>query len=48
MIKSRRMRWAGHVGCMRDKRNTYKVLTGNLKERDHREDFGIDERIILK
>jgi hypothetical protein len=27
-IKSRRMRWAGHVACMGEKRNVYKVLMG--------------------
>jgi hypothetical protein len=26
MIKSRRMRWAGHVKCMADKRHVYGVL----------------------
>jgi hypothetical protein len=26
MIKSRRMRWAGHVACMRWKRNAYRIL----------------------
>jgi hypothetical protein len=25
-IKSRRMRWAGHVECMREMRNAYKIL----------------------
>jgi hypothetical protein len=33
MIKSRRMRWAGHVFRMGEKRNAYKLLVG--KERDH-------------
>jgi hypothetical protein len=27
-IKSRRMRWAGHVACMGEERNVYKVLMG--------------------
>jgi hypothetical protein len=27
-IKSRRMRWAGHVTCMEEDRNVYKVLVG--------------------
>jgi hypothetical protein len=27
-IKSRRMRWAGHVACMREGRNVYRVLVG--------------------
>jgi hypothetical protein len=29
MIKSRRMRWAGHVARMREKRNAYRILVGN-------------------
>jgi hypothetical protein len=28
MIKSRRMRWAGHVARMREKRNAYRLLVG--------------------
>jgi hypothetical protein len=28
MIKSRRMRWAGHVARMREKRNVYRILVG--------------------
>jgi hypothetical protein len=28
VIKSRRMRWAGHVARMREKRNVYKLLVG--------------------
>jgi hypothetical protein len=28
MIKSRRIRWAGHVACMRSKRNAYRILVG--------------------
>jgi hypothetical protein len=29
MIKSRRMRWAGHVARMGAKRNAYMILAGN-------------------
>jgi hypothetical protein len=29
MIKSRRMRWAGHVPRMREKRNEYRILVEN-------------------
>jgi hypothetical protein len=28
MIKSRRMRWIWHVACMRERRNTYRILFG--------------------
>jgi hypothetical protein len=30
-IKSRRMRWAGHVACMEEERNVYKVLVGKTE-----------------
>jgi hypothetical protein len=30
-IKSRRMRWAGHVACMGEERKLYKVLVGKYK-----------------
>ena len=30
-IKSRRMRWAGHVACMGERRGIYKVLGWNLR-----------------
>jgi hypothetical protein len=28
IINSRRMRWAGHVAQMREKRNAYRILVG--------------------
>jgi hypothetical protein len=28
MIKSRKMKWAGHVARMREKRNAYRILVG--------------------
>jgi hypothetical protein len=31
MIKSRRMRWSGHVARMREKRNSYRLLVGKPK-----------------
>jgi transposase len=31
MIKSRRMRWAGHVACMGEGRSVYRVLVGRPK-----------------
>jgi hypothetical protein len=42
MIKSRRMRWAGNVAGMGEKRDVYWVLVGNLTERDHLEVPGED------
>jgi hypothetical protein len=35
IIKSRRMRWAGHVARMGEKRNVYKLLVGKPEGRDH-------------
>jgi hypothetical protein len=29
MIKSRRMKWAGHVARMMETRNAYRILVGN-------------------
>jgi hypothetical protein len=31
VIKSRRMKWAGHVAQMGEKRNVYKLLVGKLE-----------------
>ena len=47
MIKSRRMRWAGHVARMGEKIGVYRVLVGKLREKDNLEDPGVDGRIIL-
>jgi hypothetical protein len=33
IIKSRRMRWAGHVARMREKRNAYRILVGKPEGR---------------
>jgi hypothetical protein len=27
-MKSKRIRWAGHVACTREKRNVYRILMG--------------------
>jgi hypothetical protein len=45
LIKSRRIRWVKHVASMGDIRVVYRVLVGNLRERDHLGDTGIDGRI---
>jgi hypothetical protein len=33
VIKSRRIRWAGHVACMGDGRHVYRVLVGRPKSK---------------
>jgi hypothetical protein len=46
-VKSRRMRWAGHVACMEEERKVYKVLVGKpegkrpLRRPRHRWEDGI-------
>jgi hypothetical protein len=48
MVKSKRMRWVGHVTPMA-RRDVYMgVWWRNLRERDHLEDHGIDVKIILR
>jgi hypothetical protein len=34
MIKSRRMRWAGHVSRMGEKRNAYMILVGKARRKE--------------
>jgi hypothetical protein len=47
VIKSRRMRVAGHVARMEDKRGALTVLVGKL-EIDNSEDIGVDGKMIFK
>ena len=47
VIKSRRMRWAGHVARMGEERGVYRVLLGKPERRNHWGDLGIDGWIIL-
>jgi hypothetical protein len=35
IIKSRRMRLAGHIARMGKKKNAYRLLVGSQRERDH-------------
>jgi len=48
VIKSRRMRWAGHVARMGRGEMYTGFWWGNLRESDHLEDKGVDGRIILR
>jgi hypothetical protein len=47
-IKSRRMRWAGHVARMGEGRNVYRALVGNPEGKDRLKDQGIDGRMGSK
>jgi len=42
VIKSRRMRWAGHVARMDEERVCMGSWWGNRRERDHWGDLGVD------
>jgi hypothetical protein len=48
VIKSRRMRWAGHVARVGEKRGACRILVGGLREGDKLGDPDVDGRIILK
>ena len=48
VIKSRRMRWAGHVARMEDGRSVHKVLVGKPEGKRHWGDQDVDGRIILR
>jgi hypothetical protein len=48
VIKSRKMRWVGHVARTGDRRNAYRVLVGRPAGRKHLEDLGVDGSIMLK
>ena len=45
VIKSRRMRWAGHVARMGRGEAYTECRWGNLRERDHLEDPGVNDNI---
>ena len=40
------MGWVRHVARMAEMRGVYRVLVGNIRERGHLEDPGVDGRII--
>jgi len=48
VVKSRRMRWAGHVASMGEGRGVHRVKVGNLRETDHWGDPDVSGRIILR
>ena len=47
VIKSRKMRWAGHIARMGRGEAYTGFWWGNLRKRDHLGDPGVDGRIIL-
>jgi hypothetical protein len=49
VIKSRRMRKAGHAARMGDRTGAYRVLVGKPEgEKNHLENVGVNGRTILK
>ena len=48
VIKSRRMRWAGHVARMSEERGAYRVLLGKPEGRNQWGDLGVGGWIILE
>ena len=48
VIKSRRMRWVGHVACLGEGRDVYRILVGKLEGKNHLGDPGVDGMIILR
>jgi hypothetical protein len=47
-IKSRTMRWAGHVARMGEGRNVYRILVGKPEGKDHLKDQGVGGRMGSK
>ena len=47
VIKSRRMRWAGHVARVGEERGVYRVLLGQSEGKNHWGDLDVDGWIIL-
>ena len=48
VIKTRRMRWAGHAARKEEGRGVHKVLVGKPEGGDHWGDQDVDGRIILR
>jgi hypothetical protein len=47
VIKSRKIRWAGHVARMGEGRGVFRVLVWRPEGENHWEDLGVDERITF-
>jgi len=48
VIKSRKIRWVGHVSRNGERKGVHRVLVGKPEGKNHLEDSGIDETVILK
>jgi hypothetical protein len=47
-MKSRKVKWEGHVARKGEMRNIYKILVGEAGGKNHSENLGVDGRIILE
>jgi hypothetical protein len=47
VLKSRKMSWAGHVACMEEMRNAYKIFIEKSEEKRPLRTPGVD-RLIIK
>jgi hypothetical protein len=43
-----KVRAEGHVVCLDEKTNAHRYFVGNLKEKDHLEDLGVDRSMKIK
>jgi hypothetical protein len=48
VIKSRRMKWTGHVARTREMRNVVNILVATPEVKNKLEELDVDERIILE
>jgi len=48
LIKSRRMRWAGHVARMGEREGLYRVMVVEPEGKNLLKDIGVNGRIVLK
>ena len=48
VVKSRRIRWAGHVARMGEERGVHRLLVGKPKGKSHWGDPDVDGSIILR
>ena len=48
VMKTRRMRWAANVPLTGERRGVFRFWWGDLRERDHLGDPGVEGRIILR
>ena len=48
VIKSRRIRWVGHVALNGERRDVYRFWVGKREGKNHLRDPGLDGRIIVR